>query len=121
MESIQEAIKAAKGIVYYGELLLEIKGLNLSNTESLRADALKYPDTLQPAGDVFNVMRNVDALQKAMRGRLKRPLNQLFAGPINAPGSSRGTFRVESRKRWSVPEGRQRHMACKSCSFRSCA
>lgn len=80
--NILQAIKDAKGISYYGELLL----VNSQETaiHSLRADAHKKIESLQPAGDVFNVIQNIDVLRGVSGNKIQGIFEQTFVGPISA-------------------------------------
>jgi sugar/nucleoside kinase (ribokinase family) len=82
---ILAAIKDAKGIAYYGEILLEAPtGSPLNENLSLREYSLQNKDKLNPAGDVLNVMRNIDILQNSFSNKLHLALEQVFVGPISS-------------------------------------
>lgn len=46
--------------------------------------ARQQADRLQPAGDVLNLMHNINILQRALSDKLRTTLPQVFVGPISA-------------------------------------
>lgn len=70
-EDILTALRDTKGIVYYGEILLEVHtGKRPTDNLPLREDARRRTDQLRPTADILNVMHNIDILQRALRGPL---------------------------------------------------
>jgi sugar/nucleoside kinase (ribokinase family) len=79
------ALREAKGIAYYGEILLEVDAdPGQADARSLREEALQKADRLRPTADVLNVMGNIDALQRALGDKLCAAIPQVFTGPIGA-------------------------------------